>query len=57
MRYKVTWGEKSLLIVAESKDAAWREFLSRTPEAYKNPSLHERKIEEHPKQTKRSSNV
>jgi hypothetical protein len=45
MRYRVTWGERSEVVEADTEREAWSAFCDRTKATQKFPKLHERKIE------------
>jgi hypothetical protein len=45
MRYRVTWGDESSVVEADSEPAAWCAFVDHSEKATKCPNAHERKIE------------
>ena len=45
-RFKVTWGDATALVPAETEGDAWAKFAEGNPQAMSTPKLHKRTIED-----------
>jgi hypothetical protein len=57
MRYRVTWGDLSDTIEANTSADAWAKFCERREEVSKFPNLHSREIQPEPVTTEVKSDV